>query len=1016
MKLPVLRWSDRSLVAILLLLFAAGLLRVTVPVWRSHSATVVADPYTYVGYAKNLAKGHFTLQNSVALLAGELHARSDAPRTQGTMGPVWNTAIRSDGSMVYTVEAGYPIFLSLLIRTTGIISAIYANFLLWPLLLLLVFLLVRRGVGGGVAGIAAAAAVCLLFPAFDHPTFRQMHYPWREPLFMCLLVGALLGILRFTRTGRARWLCAGALLLGLGCTVKIANAAYLPVIGLFVLLSPAFRRHPRKPLLLLVCAGLFLAGLMPFLLQNYLSTGNPLKSLQILRETREYSATEGGHGLSLGNVGLTTRRYLREVYRHAFLLHWPAVLLAASALWTCRKRPFIWLVAGLLAAHLALYLQWGNADNRHMVFATLLYSILLGAGGMALVARVPALTVVVLLATLFTPLQKIGQTRNADVFSIGEARRLVAALEKPVAENALVLCNRKLRDVVGVYGRFDVAALHELIALQPAAHGSAQVARLLSLGRSVYFLDNEDRDPKHWGGDGEVIVDYARADEAFLREHFRLRPVLRLPAAEYGLEDFDSRPELTLYEIRPWDRTEAGFTLTSPPGGTAFLFLNARAAGSNLVVTADGAPVDVQTHRTRFYHPLVLGEKTVRIHAAAPHVIPDLDDVRLVGWDERIVVDTGYDAKNFDAGYFDHPFADHAEISNRRIDEGFSCTLPVRTSPDCFTALGFAVSRISKLWHNRTPLASLERPDYLPVRLESGETRYLRGSDGAYWYALGDASAAAPRAGYARLTFPEFPGFRYKVERFISATAWRRRSLPAGDEAALLVSGHAMPDIDMSAEPPHESQNLGWSVKAAGTVVASGTCGPRIPTSRATACSSCWSDPPSRTGNWHMEFAGAGLADIHAEPLGDALDLTWTTPANACAREGFHAPERDELSRRLAWTSGRSVVRVPLQPGRRDYRLVLSLRNATPVKGRRVRLRFQGTGQSFEIPDGSALSEQAFVWTADVPPGPRVCADLTIESDVWNPAKAGASTDDRDLGFQLYSLKWAPQSGGGTSR
>ena len=1001
--------AGRRLTWLLCLLLAAGLLRVYLPVWRSHSAMVVADPYTYVGYARNLAKGRFTLDNALATLAAERAQPGRDDNGPGAMGPVWNTAIRPDGKTIYTVEIAYPFLLSLAVRTGGVPFAVYSNFLLWPLLFVLIFRLVRRGYGLGPAALAAAVAVCLLFPAFDHPTFRQMHYPWREPFFMCLLTGGLLLVLSYTQGGRARLLPFAALLFGLACSAKIANGVYLPVIAVFVLVSKAFRAEPGKPRLLVVCALAFLAGLAPFFIQNLLSTGHPLRSLQVLRETSEYSATEIGHGLSFGNIGMTTRRYLNDVYRDAFLLRWPVVALAVSSLWTLRRRPVVWLVAGLLAAHLALYLQWGNADHRHMVFASLLFCVL---AGMAVVALVEcwrwAVALPVALA-LGVPLAKVSQTKAVDVFGVGDARRLAQRLEVAVQKPAIIFSNRTMRDVIGVYSGLDVAAYHELLTLDDRDHGAPLVRRLMEKGWNTYFLDNEDQDPKHRSGRKGGVVDYTAADEVFLLENFDLVPRIHLPVREFNIGSFDSREQIRLFEVQPWRTTRHERRLPVQEGGAAFLFLNGRSAATNLSVTVNGTPVDVATHARRFYHPMPLSGTSAVVCVESPEAIPSLEDLRLVGWDERMVVDLGYDAPNLDQGYFDVNLGDLLRYDHRRFTNNFEVTLPVRSRDGCFTVLSMSVARTSILWNHGEAVAELDRPEVLPVYLRDGTKHFLQGLEGRYHYAVPN-DGAAPASGYAVLGIPPTPGFFTKCERFISSTAWRERRVESKDAHGLAIVGKLFPDRDDRTMPPVAADKTlhPFAVKAGGTVLKQGKChgDPYRPGNLFAA----FAAPASaENGAWNVRVEGAAIMDILVAPIGSSLRFEWDGPLRGCAVRGFYPVEKDESGARRAWTEGSAAIKVPVSPGASAYSLRLALRNGTPEKRRVLRVMFQGKTEQIELGPDQGVVEQDLVFRPSVEPMTPDCADLVFECDPWSPARAGISADNRELGVQIYRLTWTPK-------
>jgi len=281
---------------------------------------VRADPHTYISFAENLAKGSYTVDDPLASLA-EARVRESAGVSNAVEnaggglrpGPKWNWSIREDGKTVYTTAIGYPLFQSAVLRLGGKRAALLANIGLWGVIFLFLFLTVWEGSGRGVVAACAAGAGVAMLPWID-PTIQSMVELWREPLFLACLFGAAWLLLRFWRTRGLLEACVMALLLGYACSVKEANAVYLPAYGLIFLVAlfrkgkpagqpetsvaetgltaPQTRRPAIFPRLLLpVVFGLL--GLTPMFLHNLNSVGHPLMSPQTLRATTD---VRGGNG------------------------------------------------------------------------------------------------------------------------------------------------------------------------------------------------------------------------------------------------------------------------------------------------------------------------------------------------------------------------------------------------------------------------------------------------------------------------------------------------------------------------------------------------------------------------------------------------------------------------------------------------------------------------------------------------------------------------------------------------
>jgi hypothetical protein len=125
--------------------------------------------------------------------------------------------------------------------------------------------------------------------------------------------------------------------------------------------------------MMLLGGAFFLLGLTPILIQNLIATGNPLVSLQTLRETSQYSFTGAkGPGLSTGNVPQTLRMYVFFYSQNNWFCA-PLLLLALAGLLMTWRDLLTRLFGGLAILHILLYIQWGNADLRYTYWLHLPY-------------------------------------------------------------------------------------------------------------------------------------------------------------------------------------------------------------------------------------------------------------------------------------------------------------------------------------------------------------------------------------------------------------------------------------------------------------------------------------------------------------------------------------------------------------------------------------------------------------------------------------------------------------------
>ncbi len=989
------------------LLLALLLLRVLAALWPFRTVVATADPYSYLRFARDLAEGRFFVDTEVASAVQALW-EGDAL----TDGPVWNTHVRGDGRTVHTVAIGYPLALAAALRFGGLFAALYLNHFLLIAVLGLLVLCVWEGWGRSYWALALGAAAAVAFLGSAPATFLQFSRPWREPLFYLCVLGALYALFRFLREGRPGFVLLLGLLAGYACAIKEANIVYAAWMGLYLLCSTRFRAHSRKGLLIAMGGLGGLLGLMPLLVQSWVSTGNPLLSLQFAHSATSYTELppEGlvpipMPGLNISNILSTYARYI-DLYAASggALFQGPALLLflagAVLALRSHAGRLFL----GLGFVHAVLYAQWGNADFRHMFFAHIPYAVLLVLPVLLLlrnlVERVPllrprgdAIFVGALALAAFMPVPFGAPPDRAELYGMQDAQRLETELADLAGERALYFSNRMLRDVLGTLTRLDVMRPLELTWFDAEAGLDTAVDWFLDQGVSLFLLDNVDQDPTRVGRFNLTQLDMER-----LRHRFDLTLVRTLSADEYRLSPFlgRGRPELQVFEVEARRQTVVTHSLEVPPEGAAFLWLHPRSLGDALEVRLDEQPVPAPEplHYFRALPPWAWGE-AVRLKAEANGApVPALRDAHLVGWHEPLTIDFGPDAMPGDAPWFvDEPEVQRW-VSERQLASPFSLRVPVRAGPDFFTAVGLSIRWLP----GAEPM-----PEALAVQPEGEAQVGLQIYGDAIWFPMHRPDTAGPEdwAGIREVRFEVEAPARVGLRRARLLTAHRAlRLAPDPSTIGIGLLGVLAPEIP--GPGPHV-----WRVEAEdGRLLAEGTCGAHL--RRRSNGFVLTVDAASFQVPVHLQLVGAGLVHPQWVEIGAELTLTVGEPESVFLVSGFYGEESLEGAP-FQWSSGTGRVQVPISRGAYRYRLVLDIADGRPepvaTDERQLHVRVAGEERVVVLPPGRAELEMEF----DLPMQETAGLDeLVFEVPAWVPAEAMGTGDDRSLGFQLFSLHWAP--------
>jgi hypothetical protein len=987
--------NPRLLAGIVLGLFVYALAALFIPLCVNHEALITADPYSYVSFARNLAEGHYFLHGDVADAIAAFH-ENDAL----AQGPIWNTNVRPDGSSLYTIAIGYPLFLAVMLKAGGMWLVVHINLLLQLAVLLVLAWCVWEGMDRSLFGLMAGTAAALIL-VHSHPgTFLQLSYPWREPLFyLCLLVG-MTGLLRFRRNGRLADVAVAGVALGFAVAVKEANAIYVLWLGALLAASPAFRRHPRRVRVLAVFVAAGVIGGSQLLVQNALATGNPLLSMQFQRETAHF--VEGGQGLAPVHAATTLSRYW-VIYQALPWFHWPWLLVVAGMAAGVRRYPVVRMAAGILVLHLLLYLQWGNADLRHMYFAHVPYAILAAVGAGAVIRAAAArgrglqpyrdwLVLLPMAALALWPSPWRTVEDRETLFRVQEAERLTArVLGAADGERPILFSNRTLRDVLGIYGDTTVVRWGEVHPIHPGGDPYPVVAYWMERGRDLWFLDNPDLDPKHAGrrrtdGDAESLRwQYNLVPEAVLAEEGdRLRRFLGA-----------GQDALTLHRIEPWTDTEITRVLDPPgPEGAAYLYLQPRAVGDAMDVRVNGVPPEGAPGSYPYLpvHAINTATGAVLTAHAGGRPIPNLQDARLIDWAEPLRMPCGVDASPPDTSLFPTGLANQPNLSFRQFEPAMDLRVPVRSGPDWFTTIGLGLNMTGTATGGRVFVQS---PG-------SAREEITVAANSAWFPVLVDTPGRW--AGTVDVHLTAEPALTFKLNQVKSFASFRRLAHePGPDACGVGISGFLTPMARGAGPHP-------WRSTVNGVPADQGACRDN-PGLRANGFDRLLTRGAVED-QYLLALEQAGVIKPEWIDFGPRLDIDMGSVAAAVLTDAFFDRELHQ-GRPFRWTQATSVLWVPVVPDSAHYRVALEVEDGHPSGGRTFTLTLPGGDPvSLPLPESrTTVSTQLALPTA---PAARGMTPLTITSETWQPgAILDTSNDPRTLGFQVYHVRWEPEDRSG---
>jgi len=967
-------------------LLVAGLLHVMFPVWRGHSGMVWGDSYTYACFGRVLARGHFYFDGPV----GDAFSLV-AEQGRDVRSPVWNSNILSNGKTVYSIAMGYPLFLSLMIRLGGTWLLMHSNLLLLLVMLLLAGLVIWEGLGRTGYAFAVAAGAMLIVPRLSPATFSQFSYLWREPLFFsCILLGCY-AFLRFAKSNKGRWLCLMAFVMGYACAIKEANIIYVPWMGLLVLCSRSFWQRKDKIRIILLCALCFLVGIAPLLIQNMIATGNPILSSQTLRAT-DKEVTSKGMGLSAGNASTTLQNYL-EIYSNKTWFAWPWLLAAAAGLVASLRYPLGRLLAGLALAHILLYCQWGNAEQRHMYWINFPYAFFISYG-IFYVSRwgcrfIPkhhhvlsyAGVFLVALLVIWPVPWKVDEQADRERIQYSDAHRLAVELENQVAPGSLILANRVLRDILGAYSDLFVIRMHGLTPLREDGDICAVLEDMMQDGVPLYFLDNTDKDPHHNG-----VTDWALVDYELLRSRFDLLPQQYFDRNEYRLSRLIDTPQMILYAVAPWSVTEWEQACCVPDGGAAFLFVHQKTAAGDLAITMNDVPLALPKDGFYYipvYDLALTNEVCISGKSITGMPIPQMEDLHFIGWHEKILMEYGTDAVPSDLPYFPYGFIEQDTVNCRRFDGDTFIKLPVRQRDDLFTVVGLGIK--GDIGHIEVFNEGINTPLHTVPILKNKSA----------WFPLFLPDVPPhPWAGDVNIRLNYVEGELFRIGSILTYTAYRTVTyIPSDSVCGFVVEGK------LALDDPEKTNEV-WTLQLNGTSIDLGHCGPNPFMEPYRYIQGVQDAQEAYCFAWN----GVGLIEPEILTVEGDFSLRLDQPSRGFISGGAYGGERDEKGKMFVWTRREFSVMVPFLKGAHSYNLKFSAVDGHPEITRDVDISFDGQTQTITLTPDLQLHELTFSANREN----RGLAPLTFTIETWSPQKVLNVSDPRELGFRFYGLDWAP--------
>jgi hypothetical protein len=939
----------------------AGALKIVYPVWINHYGTINADSYTYTTFARSISVGHFNFKSVMWDFIGESSRTGEVHP-----GIVWNTHILKNGTVACTVACGYPLFLALMFSIGGTWLMLHANLLLLYASLIACFLCFREMYRRGVNGTIFAGLSALLVVLINPVTFNQFSYPWREALFYTLILFGLFFVIKLIRGGKALWVVFAGLLLGFACSVKEANIIYSVGIAIAVVMERSFWKRTDKCKIIYLAVLSFAVGILPLLIQNLQGTGNPLVSLQTIRATASYTNDAWASGMNPHNAHDTILNYI-ELYSKIKFFAVPMLVLAFIGIVASFVRSFGGrAIFFCVILHLSLYLQWGNADFRHMFFMNYFYAFYLIYGLYFIVCtgcRLFAKKYSQELISIFGCLVLIGYVVKFSPYEVSPAvldyenmQNLCLEVENAISdpESSVVFVNRLFMEQLGAHTELNIIRYHDLQRLMNPAD---IMDYFNNKGIKLYFLDNSDKDPKHKGS-----IDWSLEDYQLLSQFYNLDKIKTIDQCKYQAFRITNKEKLSLYELNFWTNNNFKVTIDVPTKNLRFLYFDTKGITNNYEVYIDKQKVDTNIGNYYLVNNIHFENSKAKVVFKRTDGKPVFADtqVKLIVRDE--VVETLY---------------------NYKILPGECVTFHV---PITHCENGIPAVSADILAFNRTR-------KYKPFKicLSNKDMQHNVYQTANNIYLFDDTETNCLHSSFVDISLENTMGTALTIVNAKSMVAHKKKSFVLGqNDIGFLFA--------CSLFPLYSPTNHHSSILLNGKIIESWKK-KEIHQGAGCVLTSMSLKDPSRGV---VTTDQGAMLDYGFIPVGLPFSFESDSIKVGTVKSLFYPLEEDETGS-FRWTFENFKFVLPTKEGEHNYKLRLKARDGYVAPGERtVTISIDNKVRAAKF--SNDLQEYEFDFYFDNPKTELVPLKISIPS--WSPSEVLGIGDTRRLGFMFYGLEW----------
>jgi len=268
------------------------------------------------------------------------------------------------------LACGFPFLIHVATRLVGPLRAYLVNIPILVILILCFYWFCKTVLdsdrGEKERRVYPALLVILILFLLNRDLLIYLVNPYRDPASFLFLLVSCAAVIRYVASGGRRlwWMGIGGLALAASVTCRETSGLTIFPMGIYVLLS----RHKNKKLSLFLPAFVFLAmllvGMIPWMVHNYLISGNMMIPAQtVAKVAREDTMTAILPQSDLMRMIPKTFSYLAAHYGWFLCLMFFVGLLAA---FRTKKWGLVWICAGSVLMFLLFYVNYHKIVRRYL--------------------------------------------------------------------------------------------------------------------------------------------------------------------------------------------------------------------------------------------------------------------------------------------------------------------------------------------------------------------------------------------------------------------------------------------------------------------------------------------------------------------------------------------------------------------------------------------------------------------------------------------------------------------------